>query len=920
MAGKWLSIAMGRLNMQIDPASVQWDAPRGPSIDPSAVKWDSEDAGFFTKPAPPLLGGVPRAPSVAKMLYNTPASAAKFAGGVVELVTAPIETAKGLGRLVSGAGLNAAEAALPASTFGALKEFIGNPEYVAQAIQTADAAGGALKARYGSLEALKNTIETDPVGFAGDFSLLTKGLSMATKSVAPGTSNALAQMSNRTDPLMLAIQGGVGGVNALRVAAGNIPNLRDAGVNMLTPYVDPGAAAANKFVQSIEDPGAAAAGLRATQNAFVTPGAPALSAAERMVEAGVPSVGAASLERGFVGEPGKIGQQMLTREIEQRSAIQQHLARVEQQIQTQAASMAPADPSQLRQVRNDLLRGLADEQTALANTAQGVAQPLPTVRQAEVGGAIQMRGAERSEQLKKEYIRPGFREAFSLDAPTPSINLARSMATAERLVGDMGAFVDPTKVSPSVRNLLRLDTDAVSGPPVVSLEDFQSVRAALRKQETAAARTDPTRAGALEAVIRQMDADLAGAPIPQGAKDALAEARRRVSEVQVPMFRTGETSKMLSRTTRNMPGTLPSQQVQAFLETPESAAQFVRTFESDPRALQSMQQGILDLYRRDIVDPTTKVVDAKKAAAFEADYTPQLDTLEAAGLNVRETMAMVRQDAMKVQRATAALASEAKKFGEAKSAKDVVDLALKSPMDMRFVRERLTPQARTALTDELTNRATTFIQNGDAAGALKYLTNNKRALTVGFGKAGAKTYADLVDLAEMQKKFLSVAALAPKTNLVTPVTLAKELTPAQLTNLQVVIKDLDRSGAVAELGVAKDRAVGKIASEGALEAGVAPSRIPGFFNQIVTASKSALKNILDFQDRRVSAALFDMMINRPDDLIPILEKAARAKTAAPTTLSAPRPLTIPVSVNRLTGAAPAAAAAGREDNQNAMAR
>jgi len=862
-----------------------------------------------------------------RALASAPGGGVKLAGELAQfglaLGTKPVSTVgavvKGVGDTLAGGLRAGAQKVLPEQAFKFLDQF-DSPETTKRISDAANVLGGYASENYGSWEAIKRSIANRPIETASDLATLLTGGQLATMRMAPTVSNAMGRVATQVDPTMIALRTGVGSVNALRSAVENTPNPLSMINAAVRPYVDPGAVAVNQFVRAAEDPGATAAALRATQNAFVTPGAPAMSVSERLIEGGVPSLGIASLEQGLAASSPSVNLQMRGRELQQQSAIQQQLARVEQQIQTQAASMAPADLSQLRKVRDDLLRGLADEQATLANTAQGVAQPLPTVRQAEVGGAIQMRGAERSEQLKKEYIRPGFREAFSLDAPTPSINLARSMATAERLVGDMGAFVDPTKVSPSVRNLLRLDTDAVSGPPVVSLEDFQSVRAALRKQETAAARTDPTRAGALEAVIRQMDADLAGAPIPQGAKDALAEARRRVSEVQVPMFRTGETSKMLSRTTRNMPGTLPSQQVQAFLETPESAAQFVRTFESDPRALQSMQQGILDLYRRDIVDPTTKVVDAKKAAAFEADYTPQLDTLEAAGLNVRETMAMVRQDAMKVQRATAALASEAKKFGEAKSAKDVVDLALKSPMDMRFVRERLTPQARTALTDELTNRATTFIQNGDAAGALKYLTNNKRALTVGFGKAGAKTYADLVDLAEMQKKFLSVAALAPKTNLVTPVTLAKELTPAQLTNLQVVIKDLDRSGAVAELGVAKDRAVGKIASEGALEAGVAPSRIPGFFNQIVTASKSALKNILDFQDRRVSAALFDMMINRPDDLIPILEKAARAKTAAPTTLSAPRPLTIPVSVNRLTGAAPAAAAAGREDNQNAMAR
>jgi hypothetical protein len=862
----------------------------------------------------------------ARALASAPGDAAKFAGELAQfglaLGTKPVSTVgtvvKGVGDTLAGGLRAGAQKVLPEQAFKFLDQF-DNPETTKRISDTANAVGGYVADRYGSFEAIKRSIADTPVQTASDLATLLTGGQLATMRMAPTVSNAMGRVATQVDPTMIALRTGVGSVNALRSAAENMPNPREALTSALRPYVDPGAAAANRFVQAVEDPAAAAAALRATQNAFVTPGAPPMSVTERLVEGGVPSLGVASLEQGLAASSPSVNLQMRGRELQQQSAIQQQLTRVEEMIQTQAASMAPADLSQLRKVRDDLLRGLADEQATLANTAQGVAQPLPTVRQADVGGEIQTRGAELSEQLKREYIRPGYREAFDIAGDAPVIDLGRTLATAERFVGDIGTLVDPTKVSPGVRNLLRLDTDAVFGAPVVSLEDFQSVRASLRKQARAAARTDPTRANSLQTVIRQMDADLTASPVPQAAKDSLVEADRRVKEVQIPMFRTGETGKMLTSGSYNQPRTLPSQQVEAFLKSEDAARDFVRAFEGDARALQSMQQGILDLYRQDIVNPTTKAVDAKRAAKFEADKARQIDTLEAAGLNVRETMEMVRRDAERVQRAQAALASESAKFGKAESAVAVVELALKSPMDMKFVRDRLTPTARTALSDELTNRATSALERGDAAGALDYLTKNEKAIKIGLGKAGAKTYDDLIELANLQKDFLDVSARVPKSDLVTPVTLSREFTPAELTELKVVVNDLTRTRAVTELGTPKDMGAGKVASEGALEAGVAPSRIPGLFMPIITASKSALKSILDIQDRRVAAALFDKMVKDPDSLIPLLDEAAKAKATAPAAKQPPRPLTIPVGVERAARGATAVNVMSR-DNQNAMAR
>jgi hypothetical protein len=861
-----------------------------------------------------------------RALASAPNSAAKYAGELAQfglaVGTKPVSTGgaiiKGVGDTLAGGAYLGAQKYLPEGTAESLFQF-SSPERIKQITDTAQAFGGAVAKTYGSWEAIKNTMAEDPFRVAGDLAALLTGGQMLTMRMAPTVSNAMGRVATQVDPTMIALRTGVGSVNALRSAAENIPKAFGRVNAAVAPYVDPGAVAVNQFVRAAENPEAAAAALRATQNAFVTPGAPSMSVSERLIEGGVPSLGVASLEQGLAASSPSVNLQMRGRELQQQSALQQQLARVEQMIQTQAASMAPADLSQLRQVRDTLLRDLADEQAALANTAQGVAQPLPTVRQADVGGAIQTRGAERSEQLKKEYIRPGYREAFDIAGDAPLIDLGRPLATAERFVKDIGAIVDPTKVSPGVRNMLRLEAGPDAGPRVVSLEDFQAVRAELRKQARAAARTDSTRASSLQAVIREMDAALEVSSVPKAAKDALLEADRRVSEVQIPMYRTGETGKMLTSGSYNQPRTLPSQQVQAFLKTEEAAEQFVRTFESDPRALQSMQQGVLDLYRRDIVDPTTKAVDAKKATAFEAKYAQQLNTLEAAGLNVRETMEMVRRDAERVQRAQAALASESAKFGKAESAVAVVELALKSPINMKSVRDRLTPTARTALSDELTNRATSALERNDAAGALDYLTKNEKAIKIGLGKAGAKTYDDLVELANLQKDFLDVLSQAPKTSVSMPVTIPDNLTAGQLTSLKVVVDDLARAKAVNELGTPKDKVAGKGSTEAALEAGVAPNRIPGFMVAIVTAAKSALKSILDFQDRRVAAILFDKMVNNPDSLIAPLEAAAKAKTATTAAKQPSRPLAIPVGVERAARGATAVNALSR-DNQNAMAR
>jgi len=117
-------------------------------------------------------------------------SAKKFVGGLVEAVTHPVQTISTLGDVLAG-GLRAA---LPDKVVKFIDQ-IDNPETTERISAAANAVGGMMKDRYGSIDALKDTLATDPVGAAGDLSLLLSGAGSAlrvggTAATAAGATKA----------------------------------------------------------------------------------------------------------------------------------------------------------------------------------------------------------------------------------------------------------------------------------------------------------------------------------------------------------------------------------------------------------------------------------------------------------------------------------------------------------------------------------------------------------------------------------------------------------------------------------------------------------------------------------------------------------------------------------------------------------
>jgi hypothetical protein len=130
-------------------------------------------------------------------LANLPSSASTFYKGLVTAITNPVQTVSGV--LDIGAG--ALQKLLPKDLVDLVNQIDNNPEAAKRAVDTANAVGGMYKDRYGSVEALKNTLATDPVGAASDLSTLFTGGASATARVAPATSKVLGTAAKYTNPL-----------------------------------------------------------------------------------------------------------------------------------------------------------------------------------------------------------------------------------------------------------------------------------------------------------------------------------------------------------------------------------------------------------------------------------------------------------------------------------------------------------------------------------------------------------------------------------------------------------------------------------------------------------------------------------------------------------------------------------------------
>lgn len=123
-------------------------------------------------------------------------SALQFGKGLYEAVTNPVQTAGSLLDVGAGALYLGANEVLPKQVMDFVAS-MDDPEATQRAVDAAKQFGGMMAYRYGSADKIKNTIATDPVGFAADFStILSGGASAAGRLGTLGREVQIAQRAN----------------------------------------------------------------------------------------------------------------------------------------------------------------------------------------------------------------------------------------------------------------------------------------------------------------------------------------------------------------------------------------------------------------------------------------------------------------------------------------------------------------------------------------------------------------------------------------------------------------------------------------------------------------------------------------------------------------------------------------------------
>jgi hypothetical protein len=169
------------------------DAGSPDKYDQLAQQHGAKVAAAANTPGPRKWTDVP-----GEALGNIPQSAANFVGGIYQAVRHPLDTAGNL--LDVGAG--ALQNLMPSPVKSAIDRIDPNPQSAQRAVQAADATGQFFKDRYGSVDGLKKTIATDPVGLAADASvLLSGGATLAGKVGMAGASGALRAAGEAANPI-----------------------------------------------------------------------------------------------------------------------------------------------------------------------------------------------------------------------------------------------------------------------------------------------------------------------------------------------------------------------------------------------------------------------------------------------------------------------------------------------------------------------------------------------------------------------------------------------------------------------------------------------------------------------------------------------------------------------------------------------
>jgi hypothetical protein len=383
--------------------------------------------------------------------------------------------------------------------------------------------------------------------------------------------------------------------------------------------------------------------------------------------------------------------------------------------------------------------------------------------------------------------------------------------------------------------------------------------------------------------------------LPQQAKDLYGDALRTYRELYAPRFREGETGKILKPGMFGEMRIEPSQVVQQFTKDTDAAKQFVTTFAGDAQAFESLRNGILGQFRLAAVDAQTGLVDPGKAANFLQKNAEQFAVLDNAGLGVRRALQQFEQDAVQGNDALTRLTAIGGGFKD-KTPDQLLNYILSSGDRMGIALNRSDAQGRDAIrrvVQTRLNQMLTQTPGGEpltesgVMSVVKEITDPTGKLKPAYEKALGRTLAtEFADRAKGLRLVIETGKdpMLKNPNAIEPILRAQNFTPAQLTDIQLVIDDLARANKVSEAARAaraSARPSGRDVLGEELEGGaVRPDKL-NLLNRGYTFFRNMYLGARDRLNPKISAQLANMIYNNPDAAVTALRnEIARAQRKA----------------------------------------
>jgi len=194
--------------------------------------------------------------STMKMLANAPGSFKKnVIDGLVEAISNPVQTAKGIADVAAGGFYNA----MPAAVQRGINAIEVNPEAQQRAIQTANVVGQELVKPYSSTQGFKQTVQEDPFRILSDVSMLAGGAGAGLKAANIGAKtaqagNILTKASDVLNPVTqaIAVTKGVG-KGAEAIGKGYLAAKSGVGMEPINQAIKAGAEGNQTFLENMRD-------------------------------------------------------------------------------------------------------------------------------------------------------------------------------------------------------------------------------------------------------------------------------------------------------------------------------------------------------------------------------------------------------------------------------------------------------------------------------------------------------------------------------------------------------------------------------------------------------------------------------------------------------------------------------------------